>query len=308
MDSIFVSIINYNGMEDTLNCLKSLEDLTIRDFKLTVLVVDNASSEIFKTDKKEFKNFKLHILRSSKNLGFSGGQNLGIKYALEKKADYVVVLNNDVLIDKNLLLELLKTFEIKKDCGLVSPKIYFAKGHEFHKGRYEDKDLGRVFWYAGGTMDWKNIIGFHRGVDEVDKGQYNELAKTDFASGCCVMIKKEVFENVGFFDDDYFLYYEDNDLCQRAKRKGFECYYQPNALLWHLNAGSAGGSGSSLQDYYITRNRLRFGLTYASSKARVALLRESFKLLMTGRYWQRRGVLDFYLRRFGKGSYKITND
>jgi GT2 family glycosyltransferase len=121
-------------------------------------------------------------------------------------------------------------------------------------------------------------------------------------------VKKEVFEKVGFLNEKYFLYYEDNEYSQRVKRTGYKVVYTPKAVLWHKNAGSAGGSGSNLQDYYITRNRLLFGLAYAPLKARLALLRESFKLLIAGRYWQKRGVLDFYLRKFNKGSYKITND
>nr|MBI5455870.1 glycosyltransferase family 2 protein [Candidatus Levybacteria bacterium] len=303
MPSIFVSIINYNGNKDTLSCLKSLEELKTEGFSLEVVVVDNGSKEVFEADKNEFKNFKLHILKSDKNLGFSGGQNLGIKYSLGKKADYVVVLNNDVLIDKNLILELLNTFDIKKDVGLVCPKIYFAKGYEFHKDRYKENDLGKVFWYAGGTMDWQNVIGSHRGVDEIDNGQYDDLVKTDFITGCCVMITKEVFENIGFFDDKYFLYYEDNDLCQRAKKGGFECYYQPKAILWHLNAGSSGGSGSILHDYFITRNRLLFGFKYASLRARTALFKEALRLLIFGRKWQKRGVFDYFSNNLGKGSY-----
>lgn len=305
MPNIFVSIINYNGNKDTLLCLKSLEELKIEGFRLEVIVIDNGSKNVFEVVQNEFKNFKLHILKSDKNLGFSGGQNLGIKYALGKKADYVVVLNNDVLLDKYLILELLKTFEIKKNAGLVSPKIYFVKGYEFHKDRYEDKDLGKVFWYAGGIMDWQNVIGSHRGVDEVDKGQYDKLEKTDFVSGCCVMIKKEVFETVGFFDDNYFLYYEDNDLCQRAKKIDFECYYQPKAILWHLNAGSSGGSGSTLHDYFITRNRLLFGFKYALPRTKLALFKEAFRLMIFGRKWQKKGIIDYFSNNLREGSYFV---
>lgn len=305
MPDIFVSIINYNGNKDTLSCLKSLEELKTEGFNLEVVVVDNGSKEVFEVNKNEFKNFKLHILKSDNNLGFSGGQNLGIKYALENSADYVLILNNDVIIDKNLIVELLKTFEIKKDCGLVSPKIYFAKGHEFHKNRYENKDLGKVFWYAGGIMDWKNVIGSHKGVDEVDRGQYDELIKTDFTSGCAMMVKKEVFENIGLFDEKYFLYYEDNDLNQRAKKQGYKSYYQPDAILWHLNAGSTGGSGSSLHDYYITRNRLLFGFKYASLRAKIALFKEAFRLMVFGRKWQKRGIFDYFSKNLGKGSFSV---
>ncbi len=305
MPKVFVSIINYNGKEDTLSCLKSLNEVVVKDFKLNVVIIDNASKEIFKTDKDLYNNFNLEIIRSKENLGFSGGQNLGIKYALANNADYVLVLNNDIYVDENFIVNLLNTFETNKDCGIVSPKIYFAKGHEFHKDRYKNEDLGKVIWYAGGKNDFKNVLAFHKGVDEVDKGQYEVLEKTDFASGCCEMIKKEVFEKIGFFDEKYFLYYEDNDLSQRAKNKGFEIYFQPKSFLWHINAGSAGGSGSSLQDYYITRNRLLFGFKYAPLRAKFALLRESFKLLLVGRHWQKRAVLDFTFGNLGKGSFFV---
>jgi hypothetical protein len=302
MPKVLISLIDFNGSKNTLLCLDSLDSVKAGGFELNVVVVDNASKEKFQTEKK-YKNFSLKIIRSETNLGFAGGQNLGIKYGLDSGVDYFVILNNDVILEDNFLLELLKTFVSQKDCGIVSPKIYFAKGHEFHKDRYEEKDLGKVIWYAGGKMDWQNMIATHRGVDEVDKGQYEKLEKTDFASGCCEIIKREVFKNVGLFDNKYFLYYEDNDLSQRAKKAGFAIYYQPNAFLWHLNAGSTGGSGSSLQDYYITRNRLLFGFKYASLKTKLALIKESLRLIFAGRPWQKKGALDFYLRKFGKGSY-----
>jgi hypothetical protein len=302
MPKVLVSIVNFNGDKDTLSCLDSLDKINVQNLKLCVVVVDNASKENFVVE-KEYQNFELKIIRSDINLGFAGGQNLGIKWGLENGIDYFTILNNDVILEENFLSELLKTFAEKKDCGIVSPKIYFAKGHEFHKDRYEDKDLGKVIWYAGGRVDWKNVIAFHRRVDEVDKGHFDTLEKTDFASGCCEMIKKEVFEKVGLFDEKYFLYYEDNDLSQRAKKAGFAIYYQPKAYLWHLNAGSTGGSGSALHDYYITRNRLLFGFKFASLKTKFALVKESFKLILIGRPWQKRGAADFYLGRFKKGSF-----
>ena len=303
MTKVLVSIVNFNGEKNTLSCLDSLDKVKVGGFELSVVVIDNASKEPFKTE-KDYKNFELKIIQSDVNLGFAGGQNIGIKYGIENGIDYFVVLNNDVILEENFLSELLKTFSKYENCGLVSPKIYFAKGYEFHKDlRYKLEDLGKVIWYAGGRVDWKNVISFHRGVDDVDKGHFDTLEKTDFASGCCEMIKREVFEKVGLFDEKYFLYYEDNDLSQRAKKAGFAIYYQPNAFLWNLNAISTGGSGSSLQDYYITRNRLLFGFKYASFKTKLALIKESLRLIFAGRPWQKKGALDFYLRKFGKGSY-----
>jgi hypothetical protein len=304
MSNIFVSIINFNGAKNTLDCLNSLNKVLKQDFGLNIVIVDNGSSEKLTIDEDSYKNFSLKLIKSDKNLGFSGGQNLGIKYSLENGADFVVILNNDVTLDKDIFVELLKTFKEKKDCGAVSPKIYFAKGSEFHKVRYKEEDLGKVIWYAGGQMDWQNIIGSHKGVDEVDKGQFETEEETDFVSGCCMFVKKEVFEKVGFFDERYFLYYEDNDFSQRVKKSGYKIYYQPKAILWHLNAGSS-GSGSILHDYYITRNRLLFGFKYARQKVKLALFKESIKILLSGRNWQKIGIKDYYLQNFGIGSYKV---
>ena len=302
MLKVLVTLVNFNGLKDTLACLESLDKVRVQDFELSVVVVDNASQEIFKTEKK-YEKFKLKIIRSEQNLGFAGGQNLGIRYGLENGIDYFVVLNNDVLLDKDFLVELLRTFDENKDCGIVSPKIYFARGFEFHKERYKEDEKGKVIWYAGGRMDWKNVIASHQGVDEVDKGQFDKLEETDYASGCCEMIKREVLEKAGLFDEKYFLYYEDNDLSQRVKKAGFDIYYQPKAVIWHLNAGSTGGSGSSLHDYYITRNRMLFGFKFTSFQTKLALFRESLRILFNGRSWQKRGIVDFYLGRFGKGGF-----
>ncbi|MBI2195600.1 MAG: glycosyltransferase family 2 protein [Candidatus Levybacteria bacterium] len=305
MKNVFVSIINFNGRENTFSCLAELDKIKIQDFSITVIVIDNASEEKFDIGPNFLKNMPLVFIRNSENLGFAEGHNVGIRYALGRGADYVIILNNDTLLDKNFAREMVEAASKDSKVGIVGPKIYFAKGFEYHKGRYEKEDLGKVFWYAGGQMDWKNVIGHHRGVDEVDRGQYDNTFETDYVSGCCMLITRKTLEKVGTFDKKYFLYYEDNDLSQRARKHGFKIIYEPRAVIWHKNAGSAGGSGSSLQDYYITRNRMLFGINYAPIRSKVALIRESIKLIKSGRKWQRIGIMDFYRRKFGKGSYRI---
>lgn len=292
MKKIAIVILHFGSKENTLECLESISNLE------TTIVVDNGSAERFKTG-------KLKVIKNEKNLGFAGGNNVGIKYALVDGADYILILNNDTLVDKNLILELLKMADSDPKIGIVVPKIYFAPGFEFHKDRYQEENLGKVIWYAGGIMDWENIIGHHRGVDEVDHHQYDKVEETEIATGCCMLLKKDVFEKVGLFDEKYFLYYEDADLSLRAIKAGFRIVYAPKAILWHKNAGSAEGSGSKLQDYYISRNRLLFGMRWAPFRSKLALLKESIGLFINGRPWQRRGALDFYLGRFGKGSYSI---
>lgn len=303
MKKVSIIILHFNGTEDTLECLKSIGKLRTNNYELLTIVVDNGSEERLRMNDKRSMIKGLKIIRNKENLGFAGGNNVGIRYALENGADHIVILNNDTFVHENLIEELLKVAESAKKSGIVVPKIYFAAGFEFHKDRYKKEDRGKVIWYAGGIMDWKNVIGHHRGVDEVDHRQYDETSETEFSSGCCMLIKREVLEKVGLFDERYYLYYEDSDLSIRSKRAGFKILYAPKAILWHKNAGSAEGSGSKLQDYYITRNRLLFGMQYAPLRSKLALLRESLGLLFNGRQWQRRGVLDFYVGKFGKGSY-----
>ncbi|OGH14275.1 MAG: hypothetical protein A2687_01465 [Candidatus Levybacteria bacterium RIFCSPHIGHO2_01_FULL_38_26] len=304
MKHVFISIINFNNSASTIECLNSLEKMISKNFKTTVVIIDNASKEKFKVQNSKFKVHEEKIIRNEENLGFSGGHNVAIREAMNLEADYVLILNNDTIVDKMLVEELLHTAQMDRNIGIVVPKMYFAKGHEFHKDRYKKHDLGKVIWYAGGITDWDNVINYHRGVDEVDKGQYEQIQRADFASGACMLVKREVFEKAGLFDEMYFLYYEDSDFCERVKRSGYSILYSPKAYLWHKNAEST-GLGSSLQDYYITRNRMLFGFRYAPLRSKLALLKESASILAWGRPWQKRGILDFYLARFGRGSYKI---
>ena len=303
MKKINIVIINYNGEKDTVDCLNSLKKVKHDGFELDAVVVDNYPENRIKLDEKNYKDVNLKVIFNPVNLGFSGGNNVGIKEALKNDADYVLLLNNDTLVKEDFLQELLEFAEKNPEAGLIVPKIYFAKGFEFHKDRYKDSETGRVFWYAGGNMDWKNVIGHHRGVDLVDHGQYDKTEETDFASGCCVLIRSEMFDKIGFLDEKYFLYYEDSDYSEKVKKAGYKIYYLPKSVIWHKNAGSTGGSGSKLQDYYITRNRLLFGNRYAPLRSRLALNKEGLKLTMRGREWQKKGALDYYLGKLGKSKH-----
>jgi GT2 family glycosyltransferase len=118
-----------------------------------------------------------------------------------------------------------------------------------------------------------------------------------------MLLRSEALKDIGLFDEKYFMYLEDADLSQRLKKKGWEVLYAPKTEIWHKVAQSS-GIGSDLNDYFITRNRLLFGMRYAKCRTKLALVKESFKLLLTGRGWQKIGVRDFYLGRFRKGSWK----
>lgn len=305
MKRVAIIILHYGSTSNTLACLASIKKLKREHYTPLLIIVDNGSKEKLKTKDIKFNIGKVATIHNEENLGFTGGNNIGIRYALEQGADFVLLLNNDTLVDQHLVASLLESAESNSEVGIIAPKIYFAAGYEFYKERYSEKDRGKVIWYAGGIINWKNVVGRHRGVDEMDEGQYKKEEDTDFASGCCMFVKREVYEKIGLLDEKYFLYYEDSDFSLRAKRGGFKIVFAPGAMLWHKNAGAAGGSGSSLQDYYITRNRLLFGMRYAPIRSKIALMRESARLFLSGREWQKRGVIDFYRRKFGKGSYPL---
>lgn len=305
MKKVAIVTVNYNSDKTTLDLLKQLYYLP-GDFEYFLYVVDNSSGssreiEEFIADNQKYST---KLLKSEKNLGFAGGCNLAIKEAFNENIDYILVLNNDVIVNKSFVTDLVTFAEHKGPC-FVSPKIYFAKGHEFHK-RYKEEELGYVLWYAGGVMDWKNVLASHRGVDEVDRGQYDKNEETDFVSGCCMLLSASALKNTGFFNEDYFLYYEDVDLSMRAKKREYKTYYCHEAKIWHKNAASGGGSGSQLQDYYISRNRMIFGMTYAPLRSKLSLIKESLGILSRGREWQKKAIADFYLQKLGKGSFPLA--
>jgi len=301
MKKVGIVILHYKDMKDTIQCLDSVLKAEDKGLEIKLFLVNNSPEE--ESIKDIPKTNKLTLVNSPKNTGFAGGNNLGIKRALLWKADYLVLLNNDTRISKNLLTNLVKQAGKSEKIGLVSPKIYFEKGYEFHKDRYKRDQLGKVIWYAGGKIDWQNMMGKHIGVDEVDKGQFDKEKEIDFATGCCLLVKKEVFERIGLFDNKLFLYQEDLDLSIRARKAEYRILYSPKAHLWHKNSGSS-GSGSTLHDYYLTRNRLLIGWRYAPLRTKLALFKESLKRLFTGRKWEKIGIKDFYLGRLGKGSYE----
>ncbi|KKS04136.1 MAG: putative glycosyltransferase [Candidatus Curtissbacteria bacterium GW2011_GWA2_41_24] len=222
---IIAVILNYKGLEDTLECLDSLRRCSQDNLKTEFIVVDNNSDD--GSVEALLKLEDVNLIENQKNLGFAGGINVGIEAALKKETDFILILNNDTIVDRFLIKNLLNSSQYG---GIISPKIYFAPGFEFHKLRYTKSESGKVIWYAGGRIDWQNIIGKHIGVDDVDHGQFSKRLEIDLATGACMLIKRQVFEKIGFFDKKYFLYLEDMDFCVRAKRAGFKIIFEPKAF------------------------------------------------------------------------------
>jgi len=293
---VSVIIVNWNGFKDTLVCLASLAKINKKYADLTVIVVDNGSTnESVREIRQKFP--AVTLLETGKNLGFTGGNNFGMHYALAHGADFVWLLNNDTFVDPNVL-SFVSVFKDPK-VGIAGSKIYFAPEHEFHHDRYKAQERGNVLWYAGGIVDWANVYASHRGVDEVDRGQYDATSETPFITGCSLMIRKEVIEKIGMLDDRYYLYLEDLDFCLRAKEAGYKLMYVPSSVLWHVNAGSSARPGNPLHEYYLTRNRLLLGFRYTNFRTKFALVREAIRFVVTGSPVRRKAVFDWAFGRLG---------
>lgn len=297
MKKISLVIVNWNGSADTANCLASIYKMRTPGVTLETIVVDNGSTD--GSVAKISQAFPwVTILSMDRNLGFTGGNNTGIRYAMLHNADYIWLLNNDTTVHPEAVT-LVDAFR-DPHVGIAGSKIYFSPGHEYHKDRYTKNERGKVFWYAGGLVDWDNMYASHRGVDEVDTGQYDGVSETPFVTGCSLMIKRSVIEKIGQLDDAFYLYLEDLDYGLRAKSAGFRLVYYPSSVIWHVNAGSSGGAGSSIHDYYITRNRLLVGMRYAPLRTKLALLREAWWSMYGANKEKKRAVIDALLGKWGK--------
>jgi GT2 family glycosyltransferase len=288
MSHVAIIFINYNSTKLTKQAIASFWRTKEKKDTYSILVWDNASTEVPTNEQLG----RCEIVVSKKNLGFAQGYNEAVRYALRKyKPDYILIVNNDTKAARGLIKELIVTSKHYKDKAIVAPKIYFDKGYEFYRHDYLPEERGNVIWYAGGNIDMANVIPFHKGVDEVDRGQYDIQEETSFVSGCCFLTTPKVWKTLKGFDRKYFMYYEDVDFCMRARKKRITIVYAPKAWIYHINAGSSQGSGSRFHQYYQTRNRLRFGLQYARLRSKLALLKEAKQIWMTGNSAQKQGVI-----------------
>jgi hypothetical protein len=289
-----VIIVNYNGGSDTLDCVRSI---TATKDTPHIIVVDNGSTnDSVKELKKNFPT--LDLIPSTKNLGFSAANNLGIKKSLKMGAQVIYLLNNDTEVDSNLFFRAYRYVEKKN--RIAGGKIYYAKGYEFNENQ---RGQGNILWYAGGQMDWSTAVAKHTGVDEVDLGQYDKTRPVDFITGCFMAIPRAVLKKTDLLDESFFLYLEDADFCLHAQKLGVEVIYNPRLLVYHRNS-SATISGSPLVDYYLTRNRFFIAKRYAPLRLRFALWREAVLRNWNSRI-RRQAFFDYLRGRMGNRNEQI---
>lgn len=259
---ISVVIVTFNKGQKAVECIKSLQQCDFKNFlsQLKVLVVDNASINntvkiIKKIQDSKDSKLQLELIENKENLGFGVASNIGIKKALQHKADYVLLLNPDTTVQKDFLKPLLQVIK-RPEIGICGPKILFFSSPRRRLFGDSRSVLGRI-WSAGGEIDQKRYSGGLIGYGEKDEGQYSKEKEVDYISGTCMLVKSIVFEKIGFLNEDYFLYYEDAEFCLRARRAGFKVVYVPSSVIYHYGSYTT-GRGSQMMQYYLARNRLYF--------------------------------------------------
>jgi hypothetical protein len=238
---VIIIVLNYNGYDDTLECLESLKKLNYSNYE--ILIVDNGSTdgsiEILKNAFPE-----ITLIETGGNLGFAGGENVGIRRALAEGAECIILLNNDTVADPEFAGKLVEVSKRDKKVGILCSKVYLF-------------DKPEVIWYAGGSFNPWLGWGRHRGYGICDDGQFDRVEETVRPCGCSLMVTKEFCERVGLLDEDFFCYCEDVDWGMRAKRAGFKVFYVPDSKVWHKVSKSVGGAGNAISIYYNVRNTLR---------------------------------------------------
>ncbi len=246
--AVAIIIVAWNGKDDTLECLKSLRGLTYSNHQ--IILVDNGSTDgTVAAVRSGFPD--VTILEMARNLRFAGGNNKGIEFALGKGADHILLLNNDTVVEKDFLSALVKRMQSDTGIGMVAPKIsYFAPPE--------------TIWFAGARIGYWTGTMSHVGIRQKDSGQFDRSGETDYATGCCVLVRREVVEAVGALDESYFMYAEDADWSVRARRRGFSIVYEPLAMIRHRVSASAGGNLSlfKLRNKFVSQ--MRFFSRYAS--------------------------------------------
>lgn len=236
--SVYIVTLNWNGLADTLECLESLQNLTYPN--VNIVVVDNNSKDNQAAEiSRRFP--QVNVLAQSENLGFCGGCNVGMKFAVESEADFVMLLNNDTLVPTDLIENLLTGLKFLKNVGAVSPIILeYPKTEEiwFSKAVWNDR-----------TAKFRLALINETYEELKNKAPY----QTEFACGCCLLVSKETIETVGLLDERYFAFYDEAEWCARMNRNDLKSYVIPSAFIYHKVSKSTPGLIST---YLLSRNRL----------------------------------------------------
>jgi GT2 family glycosyltransferase len=259
---VAIIIVNWNGWMDTIECIESIRKITYTNHK--IILVDNFSTddsvERIKTwlnDKVKYLFFEentsivseddqeIVFITTHQNKGFSGGNNVGIRFAQRNKFDYILLLNDDTIVEKGFLETIIAASEKDPTIGISGGKIYF----------YSDKNR---IWSAGGFYKGFGVFGLY-GYNLLDNGQFDKIREVDFCVGAFMLIKNDVFEKIGLLPECYFMGMEEGDFALSARKMGYKCIYVPTSVIWHkIGVYSIDNQFKLKYIYNSYRNRLLF--------------------------------------------------
>lgn len=239
--SVITIVLNWNGLADTRECLNSLRAAEYDNNR--ILVVDNGSKADEATTLAREYGDMIEVIRLPENRGFAGGMNAGIRRALELAPDYVLLLNNDVIVEPSFLAKLVEQARRLPKLAAANPKTYF----------YSEP---RKIYSTGGRVSLWRGVARQVGRGQEDRGQFEKVARRDYADGMCMLIPRSAIEKVGLLDEQYFAYWEETDWCWRAREAGLRCYYVPQSRIWHKAVRSR--SPNARFHYLYRRNALLF--------------------------------------------------
>lgn len=298
--SVWIVLVNYNGLDDTRRCLRSIEKMD--EPRPNVILVDNASAIDPRAELEAEFPWCAHY-RNAENEGWSGGNNTGIRYALDQGADYVFLLNNDTEIAPNAVTRLLAAAEALPEFGIIGPVInVLGRPDEVMTDgcRFNDPEEGGFF---------------RRQVVKLCAGDPPTVVPTDIVNGCAMFVRRSVFEQIGLVDDRFFLIHEESDFCLRSSEAGLPCGILAESLVWHKQSSSFARVGKHWQRYYDCRNSLLLIWQHPArstrQRGRLASMAEYAKSVY---YWYSlekeahqdraadaciEGMLDAFARRYG---------
>lgn len=289
-----VIILNTNRKEDTLACLSSLQKSQYQN--TIVWVLDNASTD--GSVEAIEKNFpQTRIINLTENKGYAGNNNVGISTALEAGANWILILNEDTILDSCTISNLIQFAISQPQAGILGPLVYHF-------------DEPCVIQSAGGIIT-KNWEAVHIGQNEPDQGQYPEPLQVDWISGCALLISREVIQQVGVIDERYFYYWEETEWCIRTRNAGWQIWMVPQAKIWHKGVQREYQPSPNVT-YYATRNRLitlskHHAPLYNRLSVNLSLLRTLLAWSIKPKWKNRKshrnallqGMIDYYSKRFG---------
>ena len=228
-------------------------------------MVDNGSTD-GSVDAIQLLYPEIMVIQTGANLGYAGGNNVGLRWALAQGAEYLLILNNDTVVSADLLSAFVHSAKSLPAGSILGARIYF----------YDKPD---TLWFAGGFWRSAENSVAHLGYGEVDCVDTNYAAEVDFVTGAALFADAATFRQVGLLDEQFFLTFEETDWCYRAKALGHQCRVVNEAKLWHKVSASFGGADSPLVNYFITRNKLLWAKKHLPQRDRIRLHRDSFRIL-----------------------------